>query len=76
MVVRELFGLYRTWVEERGESVPKLTTFFNMLTEEGEQVVGGTGRDAVIEGRAFFPRAVSSPRSTDWGSLVGASRNT
>lgn len=66
--IRDLYMLYKIWVEARGERAMTTISFTRSLEERGLKV-DGRGTRAALRDRAFLPRTVETPE-TNWGTLT------
>lgn len=62
--VKNLYGLYRMWSEERGEKPMTQIAFQRKLSDRNMDIIG-TGAKAILRGYALAPRAVPTGE-VDW----------
>jgi phage/plasmid-associated DNA primase len=65
--IKLLYGVYRSWCEERGE-LPMTQIAFHRKMVERNVEIQGTGSRAICIGRSLIPRAVQTAE-LDWGTL-------
>lgn len=65
--IKTLYGVYRSWCEERGER-PMTQISFHRKMVERNVTVEGTGSRAVVKGRSLIPRAVHTAE-IDWSTM-------
>lgn len=68
--IKNLYAIYRTWCEDRGEKPMTQTAFQKKLAERSIEL-DGVGSRAVVRGYSLMPRSVSAEtNATDWGALA------
>jgi putative DNA primase/helicase len=65
--IKLLYGVYRSWCEERGERPMTQIAFHRKMVERNVEIQG-TGSRAICIGRSLIPRAVQTAE-LDWGTL-------
>jgi P4 family phage/plasmid primase-like protien len=65
--IKLLYGVYRTWCEERGERPMTQIAFHRKMVERNVEIQG-TGSRAICVGRSLIPRAVQT-QELDWNTL-------
>jgi len=70
--VKDLYGVYRVWSDERGERPMTQIAFHRKLVERNIEVEG-TGSRAVVHDRVLIPRVVQS-QDIDWGNAMRFAR--
>jgi P4 family phage/plasmid primase-like protien len=65
--IKTLYGVYRSWCEERGERPMTQISFHRKMVERNVKVEG-TGSRAVVKGRSLVPRAVHTAE-IDWSTM-------
>jgi putative DNA primase/helicase len=74
ITVKQVFQLYRTWSEDRGER-PMTQIAFDRKLRERNLKIEGSGAKATIFDRYMSPRQVPLGSSADWGLLSATARN-
>ena len=70
--VKDLYGVYRVWSDERGERPMTQIAFHRKLVERNCRVEG-TGSRALVHDRVLIPRVVQS-QDIDWGNAMRFAR--
>jgi len=70
--IKQLYSIYRVWVEERGEKPMSQTAFQRKMLERNIEVIG-QGSNAVIQGRFLKPRQVMGG-DIDWQTATRFAR--
>jgi len=70
--IKQLYSIYRVWVEERGEKPMSQTAFQRKMLERNIEVIG-QGSSAVIHGRFLKPRQVMGG-DIDWQTATRFAR--
>jgi len=63
--IKNLYGIYKVWSDERGEKPMTQIAFTKKLAERGLEIEG-TGSRALLHGRSQMPRSVQAPTEIDW----------
>ena len=66
--IKNLYAIYRTWCEDRGEKPMTQTAFQKKLAERSVELEG-VGSRAMVKGYSLMPRSVPSESGTDWAAL-------
>jgi putative DNA primase/helicase len=74
ITVKQVFQLYRTWSEDRGER-PMTQIAFDRKLRERNLKIEGSGAKATIFDRYMAPRQVPLGSSADWSLLSATARN-
>lgn len=73
VAVKDLYGTYRMWSDDRGERPMTQVAFDRKLRDRGNMVIVGSGSRAILQGRSMIPRSVPSGE-IDWQAAARLSR--
>jgi putative DNA primase/helicase len=74
IAVKQLYGHYRMWAEERGERPMTQIAFHRKMADRGLPIEG-QGTRALILDRTLSPRAVPTNTEVDWQTATRFARN-
>jgi phage/plasmid-associated DNA primase len=74
ITVKQLFMIYRSWSEDRGER-PMTQIAFDRKMRERNLKIEGSGAKATIYGLQMSPRPVPMGGDSDWSLLTRTARN-